>query len=185
MGGNDLGRDVAFSWPSSCCCKMIPLGYHFAPSHHTTAGFPFYMALKVQHLTSPARRFKAAPSLQITYNSQKVSPLSPCKSLMPASFSLHLLAFQGSSFVSSLTLPVRSSLHTSLPSVTHHGKLPVDRVLVTVSRQRGCHQAEPLSAVLPTLCPITPISSLLAVSSLVLSGFRPFYSPDPEQSKTN
>lgn len=113
MGGNDLGRDVAFSWPSSCCCKIIPLGCHFAPSHHPTAGFSFYITLKVKHLTSPSRLFKAAPSLQITYNSQKVSSPSPDRSLMPASFSLHLLAFQRSPFVSSLTA-CRSSLHTSV-----------------------------------------------------------------------
>lgn len=112
MGGNDLGRDVAFSWPSSCCCKIIPLDCHFAPSHHPTAGFSFYITWKVKHLTSPSRSFKAAPPLQIIYNSQKVSTPSPDRSLMPASFSLHLLAFQGSSFVSSLTLPARSSLHT-------------------------------------------------------------------------
>lgn len=113
MGGNDLGRDGAFSWPSSCCCKIIPLGCHFAPSHHPTAGFFFYITLKVKHLTSPSRHFKAAPSLQITYNSQKVSSLSPDRSLMPASFSLHLLAFQRSSFVSSLTASEELSAHLS------------------------------------------------------------------------
>lgn len=165
MGGNDLGRDIAFSWPSSCCCKIIPLGCHFAPSHDTTAGFSFYIALKVKHLTSPSRLFKASPSLQITYNSQRVSSLSPDRSLMAASLSLHLLAFQGSSFVSSLTLPARSSLRTSVKLPHHPPSHTMESSLWT-----GClwqspdNEAEPLLAVLPTLCPITLISALLTVS---------------------
>lgn len=115
--------------------------------HHPTAGFSFYITLKVKHLTSPWRPFKAARSLQITYNSQKVSSLSPDRSLMPASFNLHMLAFQRSSFMSSLTLPPRSSLHTSV-KLPHYPppdtmESSVDRVLVTVSRQRGYWQAEP------------------------------------------
>lgn len=152
--------------------------------HHPTAGFSFYITLKVKHLTSPWRPFKAARSLQITYNSQKVSSLSPDRSLMPASFNLHMLAFQRSSFMSSLTLPPRSSLHTSVKLPHYPPPDTMESSLCT-----GClwqspdneatGRLSPLLAVLPTLCPITPISSLLVVSFLVSSGFCP---ADPVQS---
>lgn len=87
-GGRDLGREIALPSSSSRCCKInsTELSFCFLPSpHHPTTGFSFYVTSNGKHLTSPWRPFKAAPSLQIIYNSQKVSSLSPYRSLMPAS----------------------------------------------------------------------------------------------------
>lgn len=81
------GREIAVPCPSSCCCKncTMLLFCSLQSPHHPTAGFSFYVTSNVKHLTSPWRPFKAAPSLQIIYNSQKVSSLSPDRSLMQAS----------------------------------------------------------------------------------------------------
>lgn len=88
IGGRDLGRETALPSSSSWCCKInsTELPFCFLPSpHHPTTGFSFYITSNGNHLTSPWRPFKAAPSLQIIYNSQEVSSLSPYRSLMPVS----------------------------------------------------------------------------------------------------
>lgn len=154
--------------------KFIPLGCHFAPSHPLI--IPLLASLFISHKMWSAWLHLEGPSkLRLPSRSSIIHRKCHVSALMGHWCQLRcsLVNISNKHFgVFSHAASVEAVAHlcgaASLPSIRHCWKLSLTRLPVTVPRQWGCC----LSAVLPTLCFITPISSLVVCLFLTLSGFK-------------